>query len=116
MNKLNSILKKNLLILLMSKWWVLVVIIGPLLVIFLSGIAFDNLNEYRLNIGVYSPTYNELTNSFISKLNTDEFRTVKANSEVECIDYIKLGVSHACIIFPLDLELGAENKELTIFI
>ena len=116
MNKIESILKKDLLVLIMSKWWVLVVIIGPLLVIFLSGVAFDNLNEYRLNIGIYSPTYTELTNSFISKLNTGEFRTLKAKSEEECIDYIKLGMSHACIIFPADLALGASNKELVIFI
>jgi len=116
MKKILSILKKDILVLLMSKWWVLVVVIGPLLVIFLSGIAFDNFNEYRLNIGIYSPTYNEITNSFISKLNSDQFRTVKAQSETECIDFIKLGVVHTCIIFPADLTFGASNKNLKIFI
>jgi ABC-type multidrug transport system permease subunit len=110
---IRAIFKKNLLVLLKSRWWALAVIIGPLLLIFLSGAAFDNLNEYRLNIGIYSPTYNELTTSFIDKLNSDAFRTVKAGSPDECIDFIKLGISHACIIFPPDLGLGAQ---LTIYI
>ena len=110
MNKIHSILKKNILVLIKSKWWVLVIIIGPLLLMFLSGVVFDNLNEYKLNIGVYAPIYDETTNSFISKINTDEFRTLKANSEIECIDFIKLGIANACVVFP------SGTKELIIYI
>lgn len=116
MNKLAFIIKKNFLILVKSKWWALIIILGPLLIIFLTGIAFDNLNEYRINIGVYSPTYTELTNSFISKLNTEQFRTIKAKTESECIDDAKLGLSHTCIIFPANLALGASNKNILIYI
>ena len=116
MNKIALIIKKNFLILVKSKWWALTIVLGPLLIIFLTGIAFDNLNEYRISIGVYSPTYTELTNSFISKLNTGQFRTIKAKSEFECIDDAKLGLSHTCVIFPANLSLGASNKDILIFI
>jgi len=116
MNKIFLIVKKNLSILVKSRLWMLVVIIAPLLVIFLTGIAFDNLNAYRINIGVYSPTYTPLTNSFISKLNTDQFRTIKARTEEECIDDVKIGLSNTCIIFPPNLKLGTENNDITIFI
>lgn len=116
MNKLAFIIKKNFLILVKSKWWALIIILGPLLIIFLTGIAFDNLNEYRINIGVFSPTYTELTNSFISKLNTEQFRTIKAKTESECVDDAKLGLSHTCIIFPANLALGAGNKNILIYI
>ena len=90
--------------------------LGPLLVIFLTGIAFDNLNEYRISIGIYSPTYTELTNSFIAKLNSDQFRTIKAKTESQCIDDAKLGLSHTCVIFPENLALGAGNKDILIYI
>ena len=116
MNKIFTIIRKNFLILIKSRKKAVIVILSPLLTIFLAGIAFDNLNEYRLNIGVYSDTYTELTNSFITKLNTEQFRTVKAKTEAECIDDVKIGLSHACIIFPPELMLGAENKEISIYI
>ena len=116
MSKIAFIIKKNFLILVKSKWWALSIVLGPLLIIFLTGVAFDNLNEYRINIGVFSPSYTELTNSFISKLNTGQFRTIKAKTESECIDNAKLGLSHTCVIFPADLELGTANKNILIYI
>ncbi len=116
MSKIGLMIKKNFLMLITSKWLALIVILGPLLTIFLAGIAFDNLNTYKMNIGVYSETYNQFTNSFILKLNTDEFRTIKTDSKLECIDNVKMGISHTCIIFPPNLELNAENKEILIYI
>ncbi|MBI2647694.1 ABC transporter permease, partial [Candidatus Woesearchaeota archaeon] len=116
MNKLAVITKKNFLILIKSRLWLIVVVLAPLLVIFLTGIAFDNLNQYKINIGVYSQSYTQLTNSFISKLNTQQFRTIKSKSEVECVDDVKIGLSHTCVIFPSELILGAKNKVITIFI
>ncbi len=116
MNKLALIIKKNFLILVKSRWLSLVVVLGPLLIIFLTGIAFDNLNEYKINIGVYSGIYTEVTNSFISKLNTDQFRTIKSGSEAGCIDDAKMGFSHTCVIFPSNLTLGGRNKDVMIYI
>ncbi len=116
MNKITLIIKKNFLILIKSRWLALTVVLGPLLMIFLTGIAFDNLNEYRINIGVYSPSYTELTNSFIAKLNTDQFRTIKSKSQADCIDSVKVGLSHTCVVFPANLALGSADKEISIFI
>ena len=116
MKKTFVILKKNLLILLKSRLWVLVVIVSPLLAIFLTGIAFDNLNQYKINIGIYSKDYSELKNSYIAKLNTEQFRTIKSKSEAECIDNIKIGLAHTCVVFPDKLEIGAKNKPIVIYI
>ncbi len=116
MNKLPLIIKKNFLILVKSRWLSLVVVLGPLLVIFLTGIAFDNLNEYKINIGIYSGSYTELANSFISKLNTEQFRTIKAKTEAQCIDDAKIGFSHTCVIFPANLSLGSKDKNVVIYI
>lgn len=116
MNKIALIIKKNILILVKSRMWLLVVVIAPLLIIFLTGIAFDNFNQYKINIGIYSGNYTPFTDSFIAKINTDQFRTIKTQSEAECIDDVKMGLSHTCVIFPSNLELGAKNKGISIFI
>lgn len=108
--------KKDFKLLLKARWWSLLIILGPLFIIFLTSIAFDNANEYRINIGVYSPTYNQLTNQFIAKLNTEQFRTVKSLSSEECVNKIKLGLAHTCVVFPNQLVLGGEEKEIDIFI
>jgi ABC-type multidrug transport system permease subunit len=103
---------KNLKLLIRSKSSALIIILGPLLVIFLLGITFDNINKYSLNLGVYSASYSELSESFIAKLKEKEYRVQKYDSEQNCIDQIKKGKLHACIIFPpgLTIEPGKMNE------
>ena len=62
------LVQKNLKLLVRARASALIVILGPLLVIFLAGLAFDNTNLYAVRIGTYSPSYNDLSNSFIEKL------------------------------------------------
>src|SRR3989338_9586426 len=90
MKKLMTIIKKNYLILLKSRWQALVFILFPMLIILLAGLAFDNIESYSIKIGVYSPSYNQLTNSFITKLNSDPFVTIKEASEADCVDDVKI--------------------------
>ena len=112
-----TIIKKNFKLLIRSKSSALIVILGPLLVIFLVGIAFDNVNKYSLNIGVYSDSYSELTESFIVKMQEKEFRVTKMDSIDACIEKIKQGSIHTCIVFPenLDIEDDAVN-EITFYV
>ncbi len=113
-----SLIKKNIKLLLRSKASALIIILGPLLVIFLVGAAFDNANTYGLNIGFYSEEYTDLTNSFISNLQEKEFKIVKYGSQDECVNDIKEGRIHACIIFPKDLEVPDVDRinEITYFV
>ena len=66
MSALLKIIKKNLKLLIRSKGSALIIILGPLLVIFLVGIAFDNLNTFSLNIGTYSERSEEHTSELQS--------------------------------------------------
>lgn len=116
LRRLFLVLGKNLLILCKSKWWSLLIILGPLLVIFLAGVSFDNANEYQINIAVYAPTENELTSTFIAKLNSGQFRTVLTPSESGCVNDVQMGIVHTCVVFPADLEVGSAEKDVKIFI
>ncbi|MBI2129001.1 ABC transporter permease [Candidatus Woesearchaeota archaeon] len=108
--KLFSIIKKNFKLLLRSRTSALIVILGPLLIILLAGIAFNTSKSYSLNIGTYSPGYNALIDSFIEKLTDKQFAVRRFETEKSCIDAIKKGTIHTCIVFPKDLDF--ENPSL----
>jgi ABC-type multidrug transport system permease subunit len=117
MSKIFEIIKKNIRLLVKSKGSALIVVLGPLLLIFLAGLAFNNSNVYRVNVGVYSPSYTEDINSFLGKLSSSQFRTLKFDSEQKCVDSIRQGVSHTCIVFPEGFKVsGNETSRVTFYV
>lgn len=109
MNVITKIIKKNLKLLTRSKSSALVIILGPLLLIFLVGIAFDTSNTYNLKIGIFSEKYNNLTDSFVDKLTENNFNVKKYDSESKCVEEIKQGRTHTCIVFPPDISFEDAN-------
>ncbi|MCF7860775.1 ABC transporter permease [Candidatus Woesearchaeota archaeon] len=111
MGKILKIISKNFKLLFRSRTSALIVILGPLIIILLVGMAFNNTSQYNLKIGVYSQNFNELSNSFVSKLSQDNYHVTKYDTEEICIKEIKLGNIHSCLIFPPDFEIkdGKEN-------
>ena len=67
MKNVFRIISKNLKLLIRSKSSALIIILAPLLLILLVGIAFDNANAYGLNIGVFSQSDNENVDLLIDK-------------------------------------------------
>ncbi|MBS3113283.1 ABC transporter permease [Candidatus Woesearchaeota archaeon] len=118
LNKFIKLIQKNFKLLIRSKASALIVILGPLLVILLLGFAFDNTNTYALNIGIYSSNVNEIVNSFIDKLSEKQFNVVKTNTETDCVQRIKEGALHTCVIFPNDFSIVGENRnnEVTFYV
>ena len=117
MRNVFRIISKNLRLLIRSRSSALIIILAPLLVILLVGIAFDNANIFGLTIGVYSPAYGPNVDGFLSKLAEREFRTIKYDNEQSCIEDIKLGITNTCIIFPSDLQFETnEQKEITFYV
>jgi ABC-type multidrug transport system permease subunit len=115
--KIFSIIKKNFKILLRSKLSALVIVLGPLLIITLSGLAFNNLSTYTINVGVYSNNYNQLTNSFMDALKAKNFKVTKYETKDLCVDQIKRGQLHACIIFPEDFRIANDKiNEITFYV
>jgi ABC-2 type transport system permease protein len=117
MSALFKLIKKNLLLLIRAKASALVVILGPLLVIFLAGLAFDNTNTYNVRVGVYSSHYNDLSESFVSILSQNQFKVVRELSETGCVDSLKQGAIHTCLVLSPDFTLGKDAaNEMTFYI
>lgn len=115
--KLTKIIGKNFKTLLRSKSSALVLIIGPLLLISLVGLAFNNTSSLNVNVGYYGPENNVLLDSYIAEIDTSSYTINRFPSIEQCIDNIKLSTIHACIEFPMDFEIS-NNKvnEIKFFI
>jgi len=115
--KLFKIISKNLKVLIRSRSSALVIILGPLLLILLVGMAFSNTSTFTLNIGVFSPDYNNLTTSYIDKLSDENYKIITFDTEYDCIEDIKSSGVHTCIIFPPDFELSNQkSNEIKFYI
>ena len=108
---------KNLRLLLRSKGSALIIIFAPLLIILLLGLSFNTSNQYGLNIGVYSSSYNEDVNSFIDLLQEEEFTIIKyeENSIEGCVEDIKSGEVHACVHLPENLKVDDNSQKEVVF-
>ncbi|MBN2567235.1 ABC transporter permease [Candidatus Woesearchaeota archaeon] len=115
--KLHVIIKKNFRLLLRSKSSALIVVLGPLLIIFLVGLAFDTSQTSAIKIGAYADSYTELTDSFIGALRGSDLMVIQYPSLDKCVDAIKMGQSHACVVFPADFEIRNDRQnEITFYI
>lgn len=110
MSKLLEIIKKNLKLLIRSKSSALIVLLGPLALMLLIGLAFNTSSLFDIKVGTYSEGYSELSNSIIEKLQDDQFKVIKIESEGKCIQMIKSGDIHVCTVFPKDLSLKTNDK------
>ena len=112
--KTNKIIQKNIKLLTRSRTSTLVLIFGPLLVIVLVGMSFST-SSFHLNIGTFSEAYSELSNSFVDKLISEGYSLTRYESEELCIESVKEGQSHACIVFPADLAIENEKSNIIKF-
>lgn len=112
--KLFSIIQKNFRIFLRSKVSALIIFLGPLLLVSLIGLSFSNSQLPGLEVGVYSPNYNAMTDSIIQKINENKFSTTKYESKELCSDSVKRGDSGICLLFPANMD--KTNNEVTFVV
>ncbi|MBU0667430.1 MAG: ABC transporter permease [Nanoarchaeota archaeon] len=101
--ELIAIINKNLRRLLRSKTSSLIILIGPLLLIGIIGLAFNKTGLFGIQIGVFSETKNDLVNSVLEKIDTEEFKMVMEESKQKCILGVEDGRTHLCLIFPPEI-------------
>ena len=117
MKNMFRLVKKNMKLLIRSKASALIVILGPLIVIFLAGMAFDNSQAYSISLGAFSTSYNSITEGFIADLEKNQFKVTKYGQEDECISAIKEGTIHSCIVLSPDFTMGKDMKnEMTFYV
>lgn len=116
-SKLRYIIKKDLLLLFRSKTSSLIVFLGPLLIIALVGLSFNTSSMYNIKIGSYSDSYSEMTESVIQNLNDQEYKVIKAISQTDCINGVKMGDYHVCVIFPANMNVNNDvTNEIIIYV
>lgn len=112
--KLTALITKNLKILARNTISLIVIVFGPLLIITLAGIAFNNSLDHNIKIGVFSESYANASEQFVTELGQD-FEVTRFDSEEECISAITLRGFHSCIQIPANLEIG-QRETLTFYI
>ena len=68
MENILKLIKINLKLLLNSKKSLVLLLIGPLLLVSLAVLAFDNNNTYNLNLGIYAESPTDLGHAYIKSL------------------------------------------------
>ncbi len=116
MRKITSIIWKNLLLIFRSRTSALIIIFGPLLIMLIVGLALNNSGTVRINVGYYSPEYNNLTDSFISVLKASNYTLTKYDTEEGCRQDIMSGTEHICVIFPKNLMISNTNVSEIAFL
>jgi len=110
MSSIPNIINKNLRLLIRSRSSALIILAGPLVLVLLVGIAFNTSQLHDIEINVYSPSYNELSDSIISQLNSkEEYHLTKVEIEDDCIINVKTGDAHVCMVFPPDISTNTNS-------
>jgi len=116
MKNIYFLIKKNLRLLIRSKSSAVIVILAPLMLILLVGISY-NSTQTGLNIGIYSPDFTAEITSFMNSLQEEEYKIIKYDNQEDCIEDIKLGFTHTCLILPPNFQIQDNSpKEVTFHI
>lgn len=114
MSDVLELVKKNIKNLIRARAGSLIVILGPLLVIFLAGLAFDNSNVYAVKIGTYVPHTDVTVTSLLDQLK-GQFKVIEYTKKDECIDAIKNAGINTCMIFDENFTIGVPTKNQITF-
>src|SRR3989338_2518051 len=83
----------------------LIVLLGPIFIILLVGIAFSSKDLHGINIGIYSEENERIKNSILDEVKkTKGFTLIDEKSLEDCINDVKNAQAHIC------LEFSAINK------
>lgn len=99
MQNILKLIRVNLKILLNSKKTAILLILGPLLLVSLAVLAFDNSNSYNLRLGIFAESPTDLGSAYIKSLKDNDFKIVRFKEEDSCINSLKKGDTHSCIVF-----------------
>jgi len=112
--KAPSVIAKNLKLLFRSKETAFTIVFGPLLIILLVSAAYTGGSGDTVLVGTYAPNYTGLADSVITALKDQGYQVNVFANETQCVDRIKTGQLHTCIIFPEDFRIkGNETNTVT---
>lgn len=109
-----ELVRKNFRNIIRSKTGSLVVIFGPLIVIFLAGLAFDNSNVYAVKVGAFRPDNVDVTEKMVDQLRT-QFKVTEYTTEKECLDAVRASEVNTCLVFAPQFKVGVRPQNQLVF-
>ncbi|MBS1267287.1 MAG: Chromosome partition protein Smc [Candidatus Woesearchaeota archaeon] len=97
--EIGIIILKNLRRLMYSKVSALIVLLGPLLLMLIIGVAFNSSGLFGIKIGVYADQYTNVSNQIIEGITARDFSVAKMDNLENCVDSVKQGSNHLCMVF-----------------
>ena len=115
MKFLKSIIK-NFKILFRIKTTLLAVILGPLFIIFLIGLAFNTSSGIAISVGYSMPDNSSLSQDFVHSLHEKGYQVQPFATKIDCVTGLQSGVVHMCLVFPKDFTIENDKTNEIIFV
>ena len=112
--KLFRIIEKNFKLLCRSRKSLLIVLLIPLIMTILLGLAFNNLKPYGISIGIHVSEESNISDEIIGAFQKNA-KVSFIDSESLCREKVMLGELHACIMFRQDMEMENNQKNQVDF-
>ncbi|MAG47222.1 hypothetical protein CL617_01335 [archaeon] len=116
MLKIARVILKDFKLLIRSRSSAVVVLLGPLLLMLLVGLAFNTSNLFDIKVATYSSAYNELSDSLIANLEDNSYKVFKIDNEQECINSVERGRNHVCAVIPGDLDVQNTEGAIVFYV
>ncbi len=114
--KAGTVIGKNLKLLFRSKETAFTIIFGPLLIVLLVSAAYTGGDtDDSVFVGTYAPSYTPLADDIITAMKAEGYRVSVFSDEEECLDLIKIGQLHTCVLFPADFRLKENGTNEVTF-
>jgi len=91
------------------------IILGPLLVILLIGLAFNSSTSFAVTVGYHAPDQSTLTTDFVSVLN-NSYSLKQFDSKEDCKSELEQGLVHICIDFPTNFVVENNKSNNITFV
>ncbi len=96
---ITAIVRKNIRRLTRSKVAALMIILGPLIIMILAGIAFDQAKLYGIKVGIYDPAPNNITTEITKSISDHDFKIIPYTTADGCVQSVRDGDTNLCIEF-----------------
>ncbi len=101
-----AVISKDIKTIFRTKSSAFAIVLGPLFVMLLVGMAFNNSSLFGINVGTYSDGYSILSDEILTQLQNTEYSVDRANNTLECIRGVKNGEYNVCAVFPANLTIS----------
>lgn len=113
---IGAMMQKNFRTILRSRSSALVILLGPFLIIFLIGLAFNTTGLHNIKIGMYIEESNEIVEEMKQSLEDNDFAVKATETEEACIDAVKSGSVHLCMSVGGNLSQESIDREITFHV